>query len=109
MTLEWDVVKVNIVPWVKDTGFLLRRFSIPRISFALDEKGQARDGSATAVRPSILLPNNIAANSSRKFSRTSGGPNRNNDVLMEFYLNKVSELLFAPTLGKVNFHLTLLG
>ena len=108
MTLEWDVDKVNTVPWGKDLGFLLRRFSIHRISFALDEKGQARDGS-TAVRPSILFPNNIAANSLKKFSRTSGGPNRNNDVLMEFYLNKVSELLFAPTLGKVNFHLTLLG
>lgn len=109
MTLEWDLDKINYVPWGKDTGFLIRRFSIHRISFALDEKGQARDGSATAIRPSILLPNNIAANRSKKLSRTSGGPNRNNDVLMEFYLNKVSELLFAPTLGKVNYHPTLLG
>ena len=61
--------------------------SVYRISFALDERGQAVD-SSFVKRPTTLLTKNTAP--ARTANKLSGGPNRNNDVLMEFYLNKVS-------------------
>ena len=58
-----------------------------RISFALDEKGKPVDSSFVS-RPTVLLSKTTpaAANSVKKHS---GGPGRNDNVLMEFHLNKV--------------------
>ena len=75
-----------------------------RISFALDEKGKPVE-SSFVKRPTVLFSKNTttAANSVKKHS---GGPDRNNHVLMEFHLNKVrsirslaSQLMFVTQLS----------
>ena len=69
-----------------------------RISFALDEKGRPAD--SFSARPTVLLPSKKAANNSKKLARSNGGPDRNNNVLMEFHLNKVKDSsLFTHTEG----------
>lgn len=64
-----------------------------RISFALDEKGKPID-SSSVKRPTVLLSKNTTA-AGNSVKKHSGGPDRNNHVLMEFHLNKVSVVLFA--------------
>ena len=59
-----------------------------RITFALDEKGQPV--TSFSARPTVLFPNKSPSNNSKKLTRSNGGPDRNNHVLMEFHLNKVS-------------------
>ena len=63
-----------------------------RISFALDEKGKPIDSSSVS-RPTVLHSKNTAAANNAK--KQNGGPDRNNHVLMEFYLNKVSGSLLC--------------
>lgn len=61
-----------------------------RISFALDEKGKPVE-SSFVKRPTVLFSKNTAT-STNAVKKHSGGPNRNNHVLMEFHLNKVSSI-----------------
>lgn len=70
----------------RDFGGSVSRDTRKKISFALDERGQAVD-SSFVKRPTTLLTKNTAP--ARTANKLSGGPNRNNDVLMEFYLNKI--------------------
>ena len=65
-------------------------FHFCRISFALDEKGKPVE-SSFVKRPTVLFSKNTATatNSVKKYS---GGPDRNDHVLMEFHLNKVSSI-----------------
>ena len=62
-------------------------FLFARISFALDEKGRPTDSSSVS-RPAVLHGKNTAVGA-KSAKKLSGGPDRNNNVLMEFYLNKV--------------------
>lgn len=84
------------------TGPLRRQLKYPplttflfvyRISFAVDEKGLPV--ANFSVRPTVLNPPKQTSNTSKKLSRKGGGPNRNNHVLMEFYLNKVFILILS--------------
>lgn len=59
----------------------------------MDEKG--KPVANFSARPTVLNPNKADSNNSKKVSRSSGGPHRNNNVLMEFYLNKVSKVLLG--------------
>ncbi|XP_029191275.2 LOW QUALITY PROTEIN: autophagy-related protein 2 homolog A-like [Acropora millepora] len=71
----------------RDFGATPTRDQKKRISFAVDEKGHPVTNFS--VRPTVLNPPKPTSNTSKKLSRKSGGPNRNNHVLMEFYLNKI--------------------
>ena len=59
-----------------------------RISFALDEKGKPVENSFVK-RPTVLF-SKTTATATNSVKKHSGGPDRNNDLLMEFRLNKVS-------------------
>ena len=90
-------------PWTQiTTTFLL----FGRISFALDEKGKPVE-SSFVKRPTVLFSKNTAtaANSVKK---QSGGPDRNNHVLMEFHLNKVRSVRF-PAPGAADVFVTQLS
>jgi len=71
----------------RDFGGTPSRDQKKKISFALDEKGRPAD--SFSARPTVLLPSKKAANNSKKLARSNGGPDRNNNVLMEFHLNKI--------------------
>lgn len=71
----------------RDFGGTPSRDQKKKISFALDEKG--KPVTNFSARPTVLNPNKADSNNSKKVSRSSGGPHRNNNVLMEFYLNKI--------------------
>lgn len=70
----------------KDFGGSVPRDSKKKISFALDERGRPVDSSFVKRPTSLLTKNTASANTVNKLR---GGPDRNNDVLMEFYLNKI--------------------
>ena len=67
-----------------------------RISFALDEKGKPVE-SSFVKRPTVLFSKNTATAANR-VNKHSGGPDRNNHVLMEFHLNKVRSVQFPASL-----------
>lgn len=88
--LSYTVKEMSVVWHLyggRDFGATPSRDQKKTISFAVDEKGQPV--SPFSVRPTVLNPPKPTSNSSKKLSRKSGGPNRNNHVLMEFYLNKI--------------------
>lgn len=65
-------------------------FLFGRISFALDEKGKPVENSFVK-RPTVLFSKNTAT-ATNSVKKHSGGPDRNNHVLMEFHLNKVRSI-----------------
>lgn len=70
----------------RDFGGSVSRDTKKKIAFALDERGRPVD-SSFVKRPTSLLTKNTAPASTA--NKLNGGPDRNNDVLMEFYLNKI--------------------
>ncbi|XP_020613758.1 autophagy-related protein 2 homolog A-like [Orbicella faveolata] len=71
----------------KDFGGSSSRDQKKKISFALDEKGKPVE-SSFVKRPTVLFSKKTAT-STNAVKKHSGGPNRNNHVLMEFHLNKI--------------------
>ena len=90
-------------PWTQITiTFLL----FGRISFALDEKGKPVE-SSFVKRPTVLFSKNTAT-AANSIKKQSGGPDRNNHVLMEFHLNKVRSVRF-PAPGAADVFVTQLS